>query len=335
MSPGAQPMDIKPLTPIQPSGMTPLPGGRLSADVSAVAVNGQSMSTGQSTRYQSSVTLVEPGKQSTQYRQLQNLLAQYQSQMQNGTLTDEQRFNLAKQEEATIQQMNKAGSAGTGVGTATVGGRGAGAGGAGGAGAGGVGGAGTLGAGGPTSQPVSPRNTTIVPLPFNSLSEGMSSRSLADIIRNAEDLVGKGEYKEAIDQYNNAIAVVPNNPMILLGRANAEIGANLYARAENDLRRSYAEDTALMMGKYNIRDLLGEKRLDVVVADLEQVADKDPTNETPIFLLAYLNYNTGQVAKVAGQLELAERLRGGRDPLIESLFQHWNLTATTQPAAGK
>jgi tetratricopeptide (TPR) repeat protein len=170
---------------------------------------------------------------------------------------------------------------------------------------------------------------------INSLSEGMQSRGLGQILKDAEDLVRQGKYKEAMDQYNNAAVIVPNNPMILLGRADAELGANLYARAENDLREAFAADTALMMAKINLKDLIGPKRIDEIQADLQQVAEKDQSNETPVFLLAYVDYNTDQISKVAGRLELAERINGGKDPLIESLFQHWNLTSTTQPAAGK
>jgi len=306
---GGQLMSNKPLSNVLSTGQAPLPNGRVEAGVIVAPINGQSVNTGQATRYQP-IALVEPGKQSTQYQALQKRLAEYESQMQNANLTDEQRHNLAVKEQQTIKEMSQPAQAGA----FTV------------PGAGGAG-----GPGGPTSQPVSPRNTSVGPVQIDSMAEGMASRSLGEILKNAEDLVHQGKYKEAIDQYNNAAVIVPNNPMIMLGRANAEIGANLYVRAETDIRKAFAADTALMMAKFNLDGLLGQKRLDAIIADLEQVSDKSPSNETPVFLLAYLDYNTGQVTKVASRLELAERLMGGHDPLIESLFQHWNFS-TTQPA---
>ena len=310
---GAQAVGNKPLSGIEPTGETPLPSGRVVAGMLVTPINGQSVSTGQSTRYGTSA-LVEPGKQSTQYLELQKRLAEYQAQLQNGNLTDEQAFNLNQKEQQTIKQINTPGGAGPGAFT--------------GRGAVGVG-------GGATTKPTMPRNTSVPPVQINSLSEGMQSRGLGQILKDAEDLVRQGKYKEAMDQYNNAAVIVPNNPMILLGRADAELGANLYARAENDLREAFAADTALMMAKINLKDLIGPKRIDEIQADLQQVAEKDQSNETPVFLLAYVDYNTDQISKVAGRLELAERINGGKDPLIESLFQHWNLTSTTQPAAGK
>ena len=311
---GAVPVNNKPLSAAGPAGAAEMANGTVAAAVKEGAINGQSVSTGQSTRYLSPI-LIEPGKQSTQYHELQDRLRQYQTELQNGNLTDEQAWRISQEEQKTIAEMNKPAGAGSGT---PGGGRTA------------------IGTGAATTRPlVPPRNTTIPPVNINSLSEGIQSRGLSQILKDAEDLVRAGKYKEALDQYNQAAVIVPNNPMILLGRANAELGANLYARAEADLRDAYGADTALMMGKFNINDLIGAKRIGDIEADLASIAEKDKANETPMFLLAYIDYNTGQTAEVAARLESAERLNGGKDPLIESLFQHWNLSTTTQPASDK
>ena len=43
--------------------------------------------------------------------------------------------------------------------------------------------------------------------------------------------------------------VAPNTPLVLLGRANVELGRTYYARAESSLRQAFMQDQALLMGQ--------------------------------------------------------------------------------------
>jgi hypothetical protein len=78
--------------------------------------------------------------------------------------------------------------------------------------------------------------------------------------------------------------------------------------------------------------LIGDQRLQELIGDLKQNATQG-TSVTPVFLLAYLSYNTGDATKARQYLDLAEKRAGGQDDLIRQLRDHWALPST-QPAGG-
>jgi tetratricopeptide (TPR) repeat protein len=170
-----------------------------------------------------------------------------------------------------------------------------------------------------------PRVLPPEPLRVESLATGVQARGLAEILSRAEENMREGRYTAALDQYDAAEQVAPNNPLILLGRANAELGAGYYARAENHLRQAFMVDRSLLMGQYDLRQFLGEERLATLEQDLQQIAQNDPDQPRPVFLLAYMAYNTGQERRAAGYLDLAERRAEGQDPLYPLIREHWLL----------
>jgi tetratricopeptide (TPR) repeat protein len=132
------------------------------------------------------------------------------------------------------------------------------------------------------------------------------------------------KFASATEKYDAAIQLTNNNnPLLLLGRANAELGSELYGRAEADLRRSVAADSALMMGRYDLNKMMDPKRLDAVRDDLQTLA-KDSKSVRPSLLLAYLEYNTGNDADAQKYLADAEKLVGHSDPLLETMRTHWS-----------
>jgi hypothetical protein len=70
--------------------------------------------------------------------------------------------------------------------------------------------------------------------------------------------------------------------------------------------------------------------LKVIANDLKDIANKEQAQVRPVFLLAYIAYNTGNERMAAGYLDLAEQRAGGKDPLIQKIRQRWTL-----PAAGE
>ena len=48
----------------------------------------------------------------------------------------------------------------------------------------------------------------------------------------------QGKFSSALDKYDQAEQVAPNNSLIKLGRANAELGASYFARADQHLREA-------------------------------------------------------------------------------------------------
>jgi tetratricopeptide (TPR) repeat protein len=172
------------------------------------------------------------------------------------------------------------------------------------------------------------------PMQIKSMAAGVSSKSLADLLTKAEDQTRKGEYAKSIEAYDEAAAVAPNNALIPLGRANAELGGSYYSQAETDLRSAFKQDNSLLLAQYDLRGLLGAQRLQYVVSDLKQLASDSPQNPTPVFLLAYIAYNTHHEDRAAGWLDVAYRRAGGNDDVIPMLKKYWTFTPSnpaTQP----
>src|SRR5262249_7098675 len=130
---------------------------------------------------------------------------------------------------------------------------------------------------------------------------------------------------------------------VQLGRANAELGASYYTRAESDIRQAFTQDPSLMEGQYDITSMIGEDRLQFLVKDLKEIANKEKTQSRPVFLLAYIAYNTGNERMAAGYLDLAEKRAGMSDPFYKTVREHWSLPGvnqstlapTTQPELNK
>jgi tetratricopeptide (TPR) repeat protein len=135
----------------------------------------------------------------------------------------------------------------------------------------------------------------------------------------------EGKFASALDQYDAAEAVTPNNPLIWLGKANAELGAGFFKRAEAHLQQAYSTDNALMMGQYDLGAMLGEDRLTKLVSELKDNYSKDKTQSMPLFLLAYIAYNTGHEPQAMAYLDLAEKMGNAQAPFYKSLQQHWSL----------
>jgi hypothetical protein len=172
------------------------------------------------------------------------------------------------------------------------------------------------------------------PVKIDSLAKGVPGKGLNELLSGAEGLMKEGKFSSALEKYDQAEQVAPNNSLIKLGRANAELGASYFARADQHLREAFAGDEALLMGQYDLRTFLGEDRLKVIANDLKDIANKEQNQVRPVFLLAYVAYNSGNERMAAGYLDLAEKRAGGKDPLIPKIRQRWTLPAAEEaPAA--
>ena len=163
------------------------------------------------------------------------------------------------------------------------------------------------------------------PVKVTSLATGVRGEGLANVLKKAETLMKEGKYTSALDQYDAAEAVTPNNPLITLGRGHAELGAGFYMRAEGHLRQALTADRALLMGQYDLTAMLGEDRLTRLVSELKDQTTKNQNNSTPLFLLAYIAYNTGHEQQALGYLDLAEQRGGDPGGFFKLLKEHWAL----------
>jgi hypothetical protein len=173
-------------------------------------------------------------------------------------------------------------------------------------------------------------NPALAPVKVNSLADGVKAKALHDALASAEKLMQDGQFAKAIGEYDVAARAVPNNPLILLGRANAELGGQFYVPADNHLRQAFVNSYQLLHGQYNIASWFGQERLQTIVEDLKKIANEDKKQARPVFLLAYIAYNTGNEQMAAGYLNEAEKRAGGKDAVIDLVRKHWNLPAEAE-----
>ncbi len=158
------------------------------------------------------------------------------------------------------------------------------------------------------------------------------AKGLHDLLVKAEESLKNDKFKAAIQQFDGAMIVAPNNQMIALGRANATLAAGYYAAAEAGIRRAIAADATVLMAQLDLGSMLSPGRLDFVRKDLKELADKNPKESRPWFLLAYVAYNTGDAQTAATDLQQAAKRSIPTDPAIHLMQEYWQLPKSDQPA---
>jgi hypothetical protein len=301
-------------TPLDSPNNAPLPAGQLQSSLPTIPMSG-GLVTGESVRAR--VLTVPPAQQQTQTNDMlqKRLEERFGKQAQNDV-------DAARQYNADLKKAKaKAGNAQPGAGQP----------------GGAQPGQPAVGA----TVPPSAQGTNAVPGPTNvqaprtappqikSFSEGVKAKGLGELLKKSEDLMKEGKWFSAKEQYDVAQQVAPNNMLILIGRANAELGGSYYGQAEADLRTAFTNDPATLEGQYDLRSMIGDDRLQFLVKDLKDIASKNPNEARPLFLLAYIDYNTGNERLAAGRLDLAEKRAGPNDTFYSLVRKHWVLPDKT------
>jgi hypothetical protein len=167
------------------------------------------------------------------------------------------------------------------------------------------------------------------PVFINSFSSDAASPLVKEHLSKAEDLMKQGKFTSALEEYDLVEQQAPSNPFIQLGRANAELGASYYGLAEAHLRQAFMSDQALLSMQLDLKTFLGDDKLQYLGKDLKQIAQANPTESRPVFLLAYICYNTGQPRGAAAYLDLAEKREGKPDPFFKLVRQNWDLPSVS------
>lgn len=163
-----------------------------------------------------------------------------------------------------------------------------------------------------------------IPLKIASFADGVKASGLKRLLTQAENAMQEGKFTQALDYYDAAASVAPNNPLILMGRSVAELGGGYYARAQLHLQDVLTADPALLMARYDLKHFYGEDRLQYLVRDLKDLASRESQQARPLFLLAFVAYNTESQERAADYLNLAEQ-RGGSAEFYNALREHWRL----------
>lgn len=137
--------------------------------------------------------------------------------------------------------------------------------------------------------------------PLRSLSGGGAS-GVNDQLLKAEALMQIGHYGEAVDRYEAAALLEPDNPLPLIGKAHALLAQGQYRSAAAALLQgiALADRTpglaALLFKRLDLQALMGSGEVvDIRRADLMKHLEQNDLPELR-FLLGYLEYHTGNRA---------------------------------------
>jgi hypothetical protein len=154
---------------------------------------------------------------------------------------------------------------------------------------------------------------------IRSLAEGQSQASVKTALVEAEALVRKGKFLEALARYELAEAAAPGDATIVMGRANAELASGRFVAAEGSIRRAIAIEPAIVLARVDLRELLGEERLQATVRELKAIAVDEKGGPNAPMLLAYIAYHSGNGARAGELMDEAIRRAGGDDDALSLL----------------
>lgn len=169
------------------------------------------------------------------------------------------------------------------------------------------------------------------PIEIRSFADGVSSETLKRMYTQAEQLMDEGRFVSAISRYDAAERIVPNQPLTLMGRATAELGAGYYRRSAASFQRAFAQSPELLMARLNLAELIGEKRLAEVKDTLGQRVTAEPQDPDPAFLAGFVAYHSGDLLEAGRLLTLAQERSG--DPFYSEIARHWGLSLQNQSPA--
>ena len=165
----------------------------------------------------------------------------------------------------------------------------------------------------------------IVPLQVRSISDGTDADAKPFVTR-AEELMLEGRFNSAIDQFDSAERIAPEDAMIFMGRSIAELGASYYRRSEVHLRQAYERSPELLVARYDIKSMLGQARLEFLISELKDQASANPQDTGPVLLLAFIYYNVEDTTRAVNLLTEGAR-RNPNDATIAAMRATWNLPA--------
>jgi len=145
----------------------------------------------------------------------------------------------------------------------------------------------------------------------------------------AENLMKQGKFFDAEEAYNAADTLRPEDPMAMVGRINAQLGAGLYMSSSRNLRRLFNDHPELIAASYDPALLPTGDRLIRIEDDLNDMLESNPDSDVPM-LIAYLAYQREKPERVRHALNVLSTRRPS-DPLVPLLKRIW-LNKPSRPA---
>jgi hypothetical protein len=134
-------------------------------------------------------------------------------------------------------------------------------------------------------------------------NQGLPTTPFDTQMRQAEKLLRDGKYMEAVDQYQQALTIQPNNALGLVGRAHAELAAGMYQSASMDLKAVFTQKPEMVSVRYALTEFIPSKRVDNLMNDLLGLTTRERTGNLASFLYCYLAYNTDHPNELQQELD--------------------------------
>ncbi len=115
-----------------------------------------------------------------------------------------------------------------------------------------------------------------------------------ELMLKAERMLNQEKYFEAADEYQAALVLQPKNPLALVGRGHAQLGAGLYESAAWDLKYLFTNKPELTSLRYQLGQFMAVKRQEELLKNLMTLTVKKDAGNTASFLYCYLCYQTGR-----------------------------------------
>jgi hypothetical protein len=161
------------------------------------------------------------------------------------------------------------------------------------------------------------RRTQEIKEAANVLNHGTTVRDLSpgdrarvdELVRDAQRSIASSEFFKAERLFNQALLINPDNPLLIAGLANTQIGAGLYLSSALALRTLFADFPEMIDVRYDAKLLPSETRLRLAVDTLRARLDgKD--GDSYGLMLAYIGHQLGEetmvaegLAKMTGSIE--------------------------------
>lgn len=139
----------------------------------------------------------------------------------------------------------------------------------------------------------------------------------------AESNLKVGRYLDAAESFQSALTMKPDDPLALVGRAHAEMGAGIYIAAEYDLKFVFTRKPELVSVRYDVNSFLPANRQEFLLEDFHKLTTNKETANMASFLYCYLCYQSGRTAQLKSELQ-AWSARDARDDWQSIAQRAWS-----------
>ena len=146
---------------------------------------------------------------------------------------------------------------------------------------------------------------------------GRGDSALNEYLLRAEVHLQSRDYFDAVKQYDNARLLDPGNPLPLIGKGHASLGAGDYLSAAHSILLGLQRYPELTRMKVDLKVFMGGEAIDIRRADLMHRLEQHEDSKLR-FLLGYIEYHSGRI-----QSGLEHLKKAAKDSPFGSLIQQY------------